>query len=68
MGRSYGFSADEVVFQPGGNLPLGLDPKAAWALAHPERFPVEITMASREELVRVPGIGPVVASRVVIER
>jgi predicted DNA-binding helix-hairpin-helix protein len=68
MGRSYGFSADEVVFQPGGNLPLGLDPKAAWALAHPERFPVEITMASREELVRVPGIGPVVASRVVSER
>jgi predicted DNA-binding helix-hairpin-helix protein len=65
---SYGFSADEVVFQPGGNLPLGLDPKAAWALAHPERFPVEITTASRAELVRVPGIGPVVARRIVSER
>jgi predicted DNA-binding helix-hairpin-helix protein len=65
---SYGFSADEVVFQPGGNLPLGLDPKAAWALAHPERFPLEITTASREELVRVPGIGPVVAARILSER
>jgi predicted DNA-binding helix-hairpin-helix protein len=65
---SYGFSPDEVVFQPGGNLPLGLDPKAAWALAHPERFPVEVTTASREELVRVPGIGPVVARRIVSER
>ncbi len=65
---SYGFSADEVVFEPGGNLPLGLDPKAAWALAHPERFPVEITTASRAELVRVPGIGPVVARRIVSER
>ena len=65
---SYGFSADEVVFQPGGNLPLGLDPKAAWALAHPERFPVEVTSASREELVRVPGIGPVAARRIVSER
>jgi predicted DNA-binding helix-hairpin-helix protein len=65
---SYGFSADEVVFQPGGNLPLGLDPKAAWALAHPERFPVEIAAASREELVRVPGIGPVAARRIVSER
>jgi predicted DNA-binding helix-hairpin-helix protein len=65
---SYGFSAEEVVFQPGGNLPLGLDPKAAWALAHPERFPVEIATASREELVRVPGIGPVAARRIVSER
>jgi predicted DNA-binding helix-hairpin-helix protein len=65
---SYGFSADEVVFQPEGNLPLGLDPKAAWALAHPERFPVEVTTASREELLRVPGIGPVVARRIVSER
>ena len=26
-----------------GNLPLAVDPKAAWALAHPERFPVEVT-------------------------
>jgi predicted DNA-binding helix-hairpin-helix protein len=65
---SYGFSADEVVFQPGGNLPLGLDPKAAWALAHPGRFPVEIATASPEELVRVPGIGPVAARRIVSER
>jgi predicted DNA-binding helix-hairpin-helix protein len=64
----YGFSAEEVVFQPDGNLPLGLDPKAAWALAHPERYPVEITSASREELVRVPGIGPVVASRLLAAR
>ncbi len=65
---SYGFSPDEVVFEPGGNLPLGLDPKSAWALANPERFPVEVTTASYEELLRVPGIGPVVARRLVSER
>ena len=65
---SYGFSPDEVVFEPGGNLPLGLDPKSAWALAHPERFPVEVTTASYEELLRVPGIGPIVARRIVSER
>ena len=46
-------------YEPSGNLPLSVDPKAAWALAHPERFPVEVTRAPYEELVRVPGIGPV---------
>ncbi len=66
--RGYGFTADEIVFEPGGNLPLTLDPKAAWALANPERFPVEVTTAACEELVRVPGIGPVAARRIVAER
>jgi predicted DNA-binding helix-hairpin-helix protein len=66
--RGYGFSAEEVVFDAAGNLPLGTDPKAAWALAHPERFPVEVRTATREELLRVPGIGPGTASRLVTER
>jgi len=66
--RDYGFAADEVVYDAGGNLPLGQDPKAAWALAHPERFPVEVRTATREELLRVPGIGPASAARIVSER
>lgn len=66
--RHYGFAADEVVYEDGGNLPLALDPKVAWALANPERFPVEIGTASIEELIRVPGIGPLAARRVVAER
>ena len=41
--HDYGFAAEEVVFGPEGNLPLNVDPKTAWALAHPERFPVEVT-------------------------
>ncbi len=64
----YGFSPDEVVYQPGGNLPLALDPKVAWALAHPERFPVDVGSGSLEELVRVPGVGPLAARRVLAER
>jgi predicted DNA-binding helix-hairpin-helix protein len=66
--HDYGFAAEEVVFGPEGNLPLNVDPKTAWALAHPERFPVEVTSAEYETLVRVPGIGPVVARRLVAER
>jgi predicted DNA-binding helix-hairpin-helix protein len=66
--RQYGFAASEVVFAADGNLPLAHDPKAAWALAHPERFPIEVRTASAEELMRVPGIGPGSARRIVRER
>jgi predicted DNA-binding helix-hairpin-helix protein len=66
--RDYGFAPDEVVYAANGNLPLSLDPKAAWALAHPERFPVEIYRGDYEELVRVPGIGPLAARRIIAER
>lgn len=62
--RSYGFAADEMAFDNTGNLPLHLDPKVAWALAHPERFPVELNTAQREELLRVPGLGPVSVRRI----
>jgi predicted DNA-binding helix-hairpin-helix protein len=64
----YGFGTDEVQYQSSGNLPLSVDPKCAWALAHPERFPVEVRTASYEELVRVPGVGPIAARRLVQRR
>src|SRR5688572_13827146 len=66
--RRCGFGRDEVVYDERGNLPLGLDPKPTWALTHPERFPIEVRTASYEELVRVPGIGPGTAKRMVAER
>jgi len=64
----YGFAPEEVVYEPSGNLPLAHDPKTAWALKHPEWFPVEVINASYEELVRVPGIGPLTARRIVDQR
>jgi len=66
--KHYGFAPDEVVYEPGGNLPLALDPKIAWALANPERFPLEVGTAGYEDLVRVPGIGPLAARRLLAER
>jgi predicted DNA-binding helix-hairpin-helix protein len=65
---TYGFTPEEVVFEPAGNLPLAQDPKTAWALAHPECFPVEVRRASYQELIRVPGIGPVVSRRILDQR
>jgi predicted DNA-binding helix-hairpin-helix protein len=64
----YGFEAHEMSYEENGNLPLGLDPKAAWALSHPELFPVEVSTASYEQLVRVPGIGPQTATQIVNQR
>ncbi|HEX6059864.1 MAG TPA: radical SAM protein [Gemmatimonadaceae bacterium] len=66
--RDYGFEPGEIAFDERGNLPLSHDPKVAWALAHPERFPVEIRTAARSQLLRVPGIGPASARRIVSER
>ena len=66
--REYKFAAEELAFNESGNLPLSLDPKVAWALSHPERFPIEVRTASRALLLRVPGIGPTSARRIILER
>jgi putative DNA modification/repair radical SAM protein len=54
--RFYGFAHEEIV-APGGMLSLDIDPKLAWALAHRERFPVDVNRAPKELLLRVPGLG-----------
>jgi predicted DNA-binding helix-hairpin-helix protein len=66
--RQYGFAFDDLVFDEEGNLPAEGDPKQMWADRHPERFPVEINRADRHELMRVPGIGPTSADRIVTLR
>ena len=66
--RYYGFDADELTTPDAPWLDLDLDPKLAWALAHQERFPMEVNSASLEELLRVPGIGPMGARRIVAAR
>jgi predicted DNA-binding helix-hairpin-helix protein len=66
--RQYRFRFDELPFGADGNLPLDLDPKTAWALAHPAEFPVDVARAPEDLLLRVPGIGPRAADRIVTER
>lgn len=57
--RDYGFSMEEMPFESGGFLPLNTDPKLAWAQTNILHHPVEINRASRQELLRIPGIGPI---------
>ncbi|NUZ04372.1 putative DNA modification/repair radical SAM protein [Piscinibacter koreensis] len=55
--RFYGFDHEEIVPGEAGMLALEVDPKLAWALAHRERFPVDLNQAPKELLLRVPGLG-----------
>ncbi len=66
--RQYGFAVEELPFDARGRLDEALDPKAAWARAHPELFPLEVNRAAPRELMRVPGIGPKSAQAIVAAR
>jgi len=66
--RFYQFKVDEIVNEFHPNLELDIDPKLAWALQHPEFFPVNINMADYERLLRVPGIGVKSAKLIVASR
>ena len=66
--RDYGFGVEELPFEEGGNLPLDSDPKLAWARQHLAQAPVELNTADRRDLLRVPGIGPKGAERLLRER
>ncbi len=66
--RYYHFTVDEIVNENHPNLHLDFDPKLAWALRHPEMFPVDVNTADYEMLLRVPGIGVKSARLIVASR
>ena len=66
--RQYGFTFQDLLFDDVGNLDLSVDPKLLWAQNHPEFFPVSIANASKHQFLRVPGIGPTVAHRMLAYR
>ncbi len=68
--RVYGFSSHELDLALGGKgeLSLAKDPKMVIAKRQPWLFPVDINKAGYEELLRVPGIGPISAKRIVEAR
>lgn len=66
--RYYDFSAWELLTEEEPNFDPYLDPKCTWAVRHPEFFPVEINTAPKEALLRIPGIGPKSALRILSAR
>jgi predicted DNA-binding helix-hairpin-helix protein len=66
--RDYGYDLEELPFEPNGNLPENTDPKMAWARSNLLNFPVEINNAERQDLLKVPGIGPKSAEKILQAR
>ncbi len=66
--RDYGFTVEELPFEASGNLPLESDPKLAWAQRYLAYAPIEVNTATRRDLLRVPGIGPRGADKLLRER
>ncbi|MCX7641304.1 MAG: putative DNA modification/repair radical SAM protein, partial [Elusimicrobiales bacterium] len=66
--RIYGFRVDEIFPKNIYNLKEEIDPKLEWAIRNIDLFPIEITKASFEELIRVPGIGIRKAKKIINER
>jgi putative DNA modification/repair radical SAM protein len=55
--RFYGFSVDEIAPASAPLLDLSLSPKLAWALRNRHFFPIDLNLASRWKLLRIPGLG-----------
>lgn len=66
--RFYAFTADEIVDDKHPFLDLEIDPKLAWALRHPELFPVDVNTADYERVLRIPGVGVKSARLIVAAR
>jgi len=66
--RFYDFKVDEIVDEKNPDLDLEIDPKLAWALRHPEAFPVDINKADYSTILRIPGIGVKSAKLIVVSR
>ena len=60
--RDYGWKVEDLPFLTDGNMELALDPKRAWAERYLRDAPIEIMTARRDQLLRLPGIGPVSAN------
>jgi putative DNA modification/repair radical SAM protein len=57
MLRFYGYSVQEIVNDATPDLEIDVDPKTAWALRNPSYFPIDVNVAGREKLLRIPGLG-----------
>ena len=66
--RKYGFKESDISYDPNGKLSLNTDPKELWAQNHPDVFPVNVNRASKFDLLKVPGLGPVTVKRIIKRR
>ena len=58
----------KLAFDPNGFLPLALDPKTSIASENIDALPVDVDTGTREQLLRVPGVGPTSVGRILSNR
>ncbi|MCQ2521959.1 MAG: putative DNA modification/repair radical SAM protein [Lachnospiraceae bacterium] len=66
--RFYGFQARELLSEKMPYFRENIDPKCDWALRHLGNFPVDVEKEDYAGLLRVPGIGPKSALRILQAR
>jgi predicted DNA-binding helix-hairpin-helix protein len=66
--RDYGWGVEDLSFLEDGNLRVDIDPKRAWAERNLREAPIDVMKATRRQLLRVPGIGPVGADAILRAR
>ena len=68
--RIYKFTNEEIglAFDESGYLSMDTDPKSVIALENLDAFPVDINYSTRDQMLRVPGLGPTAAERILRQR
>lgn len=66
--RFYNYKVENLLDENNPNFNILLDPKADWALRHLKEFPKEINEVSYNDLLKIPGIGPKSAKKIVSSR
>jgi predicted DNA-binding helix-hairpin-helix protein len=63
--RFYRFKPTDIPLDENGFLSQTVDPKMLWASRHPEYFPININTANYWRLLKIPGIGPKAAKKII---
>lgn len=66
--RFYGFDVRELLNDSNPHLDTDIDPKLSWALRNMHYFPIDISTADYQMILRVPGIGVGSAKKIVQAR
>ncbi|MBU1922613.1 helix-hairpin-helix domain-containing protein [Patescibacteria group bacterium] len=66
--RQYDFSVEDIPVTDDGFLSLTQDPKTLYAQANPQLYPIDLNEADYALLLKVPGIGPKTATKIISER
>ena len=63
--RDYRYIIEDLSFDTTGNLFIDKDPKSIWAQKNLSEHPLDINHADFQELIRIPGIGPTNAKKII---